>query len=352
MTAEELIFRDPILAKSIEDTWNILGGLARSGKNQWLLAYSGGKDSTLAVVLTVEFLRRTHNQHIEVDILYADTRLEIPPIYDNSMRFLCYLQELSAEEDLPIKAHIVSSELSQSFWVHLLGKGYPMPGPRFRWCTDRLKVKPMNRKANELVKDEKRAVMLIAVRNGESRARDRRLKASCGGQSECGQGLQLKSSSFVAVYPILEWRTCKIWDLLLFHAPMWGWPTGSLGRLYGEDERVRFGCWLCSLVKEDRAMANIIRISEGDGFMLGALAAFRELLVTTSRDVANRITRPDGRAGRLNLTTRKRLLSELLGLQEKVSTILISAEEIRMIQDYWNQNHEAREVLYAKSGKN
>ncbi|MEM2265308.1 MAG: hypothetical protein QW687_00550, partial [Candidatus Hadarchaeales archaeon] len=58
----------------IEQSWAILDTL--TSYPHWFLAFSGGKDSTTLLVLTVEFLQRQRSSNVQLEILYADTRLE------------------------------------------------------------------------------------------------------------------------------------------------------------------------------------------------------------------------------------------------------------------------------------
>ena len=343
---EELWSRDPAMAGLVQETWRILGELAAAGRRNWVVAFSGGKDSTTLLILTTEFLLKTGAREIQVDVLYADTRLEIPPLYQSAIAVLAYLGAIAERRRLSVRIHHVASPLTESFWTLLLGRGYPVPGPRFRWCTDRLKVKPMTRKLKELSSDSHEPVLLVAVRRGESSARDGRLNVTCGRGGECGQGALVQFGRMTTSLPILKWPTCKVWDFLAVQAPEWGWPTQALCGLYGFDERVRFGCWVCTLVKEDRAIAAAIESGNGNVNELRELAAFREKLVARSRDIRNRVQRPDGRPGKLTLAARERLFSELLELQAKVGLALISPAESTYIRALWRQ-----EKAQAKGGE-
>jgi DNA sulfur modification protein DndC len=179
--------------------------------------------------------------------------------------------------------------------------------------------------------------MLVGVREGESAARDGRLRRACG-RGECGPAAVGKAGPFPAVSPIREWRSCDVWDFLVFRAPQWGWPTAGLWRLYGEDEAVRYGCWLCPLVREDRALPAAMKAAEdGEREALAALAAFRERLLAISRDPGNRDVRPDGRLGRLRREARESLLAELRALEKRSGLLFLSQEEEAQIRRIWEE---------------
>lgn len=52
----------------------------------------------------------------------------------------------------------------------------------------------------------------------------------------------------------------------------------------------------------------------------------------------NRLFRTTGAKGKLTLSFRKRLLSELLGLQEKTGSAMISKQEIELIRQLWTDD--------------
>lgn len=172
------------LADRIQSAWSVLAQ-ALAERPHGFLAFSGGKDSTTLLVLAVEFLRRERPEGIRLEVLYADTRLEIPPMARHAFRMLEHTRAVAEEERLPVGIHVVRAPAEESFWSLMLGRGYPAPGFRFRWCTDRLKVRPMNRLARVLCPNSSSGVMFVGVRDGESAERDRRLKNACG-RGECG----------------------------------------------------------------------------------------------------------------------------------------------------------------------
>ena len=319
------------LDEAVERAWGVLEGLR--GTPRWLLAFSGGKDSTALLVLAVEFLLRHRPPGVSLEVLYADTALEIPPLARHAEGMLSHAEALASAEGLPLRVRRLRPPLDQTFWVLVLGKGYPLPSFRFRWCTDRLKVRPMRRAAEE---GEGTAVMLVGVRKGESAVRDGRLRQVCR-RGECGPAAIGQAGPFPAVSPIRDWQACEVWDFLIFRAPGWGWPTAGLWRLYGEDEAVRFGCWLCPLVRKDRAMQAAIAAADGERPALEALAAFRERLLALSRNPENRLLRPDGRPGRLRREVREILLEELRALERRTGLSILSAEEEARIRQIWEE---------------
>lgn len=317
-------------------TFQSLYKVSKLNYKRWVLTYSGGKDSTLTAILTLIFLENNQKINPNLKIVYSDTLLEIAPLRKAAAEFLRKAEERINVLQLKGSVHIVRPQLADTFWVRMLGRGYPPPGPHFRWCTKKLKVLPVQRLLEQ--DPAEKTLILTGVRYSESQKRKERLVASCANGGECGQdfwfmnGPKGRNQDYHA--PIVEWRTCKVWDFLAFTAPQLGWPTENLFKLYGFQD-LRFGCWTCTLMKEDRTMQDLAKRSEMEG--LKELLEFRQRIVELGWDSGRRVKRPDGKNGPMDLMTRKQLLAELLELQDKAGTILISGAEVDIIKAEWKK---------------
>ena len=69
-------------------------------------------------------------------------------------------------QGMPFEAHKVVPELKDTFWVNLLGRGYPAPSTKFRWCTDRMKIQPANKFILDRVTEFGEVVMVLGARRG------------------------------------------------------------------------------------------------------------------------------------------------------------------------------------------
>jgi DNA sulfur modification protein DndC len=295
------------------------------GYRRWYVMYSGGKDSTAALVLTLEALKDTD---ASVEVLYCDTQLEIPTLYQFAQEFLGFLATQG------VKTTVLTPAPEESFWVQVIGKGYPMPHNGFRWCTARLKVRPVERYMKTLARQESQGLVVTGVRFGESDARDLRLNLSCSRGGECGQGVWFEESERLGLgyfSPILIWRECDVWDFLSFVAPDWGYPTAGLNTVY-QGRETRFGCWTCSVVSQDRTMQKIVAVQPE----WRPLLEFRNWLVAFTRDPANRVYKRDGSPGRLTMVARKTVLMRLRELEEQLGLHLLSASEYNLITELWD----------------
>jgi DNA sulfur modification protein DndC len=307
-----------------------------NGYDHWIVTFSGGKDSTCSVVIALETALEHPGEVKRIDVIYADTMIEIPTIHQYALSFLNNLRSLSRLEGLPLYCHVALPAVEQRFWVRLLGRGYPPPHQKFRWCTRRLKIEPIEHRLKRFVQ-RNRTVIVTGVRFGESKERDRRLMQSCSRGGECGQGLWFQySSRLEAGYlaPLIDWKDCDVWDFLLFIAPGLGYQTSQLQNIYN-GHQTRFGCWMCTVVRQDKAMEKTIAQPEWNH--LAPLAEFRKHVWEVTRHAETRLLRKDGQPGRLRHEMRKALLERLLAVQRKVGFELISDEEIRTIKRIWRE---------------
>lgn len=323
------------LPNRVHETKKAFISALERGFNHWVLMFSGGKDSTTAVILALETAVQEKLPVSRIDIVYSDTLVEIPVIRQYALNFLRFIASFERLTSLPIKCHIVRPRLEDRFWVCLLGKGYPPPHQRFRWCTRRLKIEPAKAALEDPIQSQRRMI-ITGVRFGESNARDQRMTYTCRRGGECGQGAWFKYSKHLkASYlaPIAYWRECDVWDFLNFLAPDWGYPTNILEKEVYNGRETRFGCWMCTVVRQDKAMEKITSLPQWSH--LRPLLEFRQRVLQICSTPTSRYYRPDGQPGRLTLKIRRQLLSELLQLQGASGMSLIEEQEVDYIKHLW-----------------
>jgi DNA sulfur modification protein DndC len=311
------------------------------GLNEWIIMYSGGKDSSAVVCLAFELLRSGLAPNTRVRIVYSDTGMEIPVLRARALQFLGYVRQQAKRLQLPIRCHIRTPNVRNGFWYLLLAKGYPPPHQRFRWCTRRLKIEPVR----DLVvrrKKPSRTCVLTGVRFNESRNRNASLHASCRRGGECGQGLwfwQRKGLNVSYLAPIVGWSACDVWDFLMLVMSEKGWPTRELFELYLNGQSLRFGCWMCTVVRQDRTVSRLLE--DGRNQVLAPLLKYRNMVqenTSAKLHPESRIRRSDGALGRLTLRTRKKLYQQLLEIQDKTKLQLITQAERRAIRSFWRKH--------------
>ncbi len=113
----------------------------------WVLGFSGGKDSTLVAQIVFEALLKIppSQRARKITILSNDTLVESPLLAQHLVHVLKKIEQGAQALDLPIQTTITRPDVDQTFWVNLIGRGYPAPNRQFRWCTDRMKIQPTSR---------------------------------------------------------------------------------------------------------------------------------------------------------------------------------------------------------------
>lgn len=314
----------------------------------WVIAYSGGKDSSAVVTVVVWLIENGWvDRPKTLTVLYADTRLEMPPLFAVAMKMLSELRGRG------IETRVVLPKLDDRFFVYVLGRGVPPPSNTFRWCTPQLKIEPMELALAELrQKYGKKFLTLTGVRIGESAARDQRIAIACGkNNSECGQGwLQESTPDHVSdtLAALLHWRLCHVWDWLTgLHElePSHGFSTSLVAQVYGQDENLethaRTGCIACNLASDDFALKEIIRRTQWSHFspLLELRAVYAELKKPWNRlrkdgtektKDGNLVANPC-RMGPLIFKARRWALDRVLNIQQRAGVDLINDEEHRRI---------------------
>lgn len=334
---------------SLQDSIDLsIASLTTYGENyrHWAVAYSGGKDSTA----TVAFVAWTIKSGLvpapeSLTILYADTRMELPPLQQGAQNLL---QVMRGEGH---NAQVVLPAIEDRFYVYMLGRGVPPPKNRFRWCTPQIKVEPMQTALAALREQSgEKMLMLTGVRMGESAARDQRIALSCSKDSgECGQGwFQTATDNAVAdtLAPLLHWRLCHVYDWLYLD-DRHEYDVSGVAAVYGEDD-VRTGCIGCNLVDHDAALQRIIRNEKWAHLspLLELKPLYREL---TKAKWRKRKAEPEilkngkpsksgQRMGPLTMAARKYGLDKVLDIQRRAGVDLINAEEEAAIRNMWARN--------------
>lgn len=333
----------------------------------WLIGYSGGKDSSLLVSLVVETVSRIAPQERtkKIFIVTSDTGVENPVV----KRYMHYssnkINEFSIKNNANIQADIIYPDVSQSFWSLVIGLGYPTPEPPgFRWCTERLKILPMNRYTNEIIDKYDEVVLLLGVRKAESLTRKRSITSR-----EIEGKLLIPHNDIPKAYvynPLTEIPNELVWEYLLKDNGIsaWGIDMKYLFSLYqgeamGEEQSVigqidkdkipvtgnsRFGCWCCTIVKIDKSLQRFI---DNGSTELIPLREFRNWLVSVRQDPEFRDNkRRNGKVyqkangeygfGPFKMSARQEILRRLLTLQRDTGFELITNDELKMIDTIWD----------------
>ena len=333
----------------------------------WIIGFSGGKDSTVLLTLVWLALKKIKEDILvpfqlrrPVYVVCNDTLVENPIISSYVDGVLSQIEKQARKEDLPIFVRKTIPKLEDSFWVNVIGKGYPVPNTAFRWCTEKMKIKPTARFITEQVDECGEAIILIGTRKSESATRARSIKK----HEIHGQRLThhtLLHNTYVYA-PIKELMLEEVWYIINAIPCPWGsdnsvlfniymdasaddyeCPTVVTDKSHGSCGQSRFGCWVCTVVKDDKSMRSLIK--NGREWMR-PLYDFRMELDSERNILENRMPfRRDGRRavndmGPYIFKYRAKILKKLLEVQHELQQVdpkirLISDQELIAIQVNW-----------------
>jgi DNA sulfur modification protein DndC len=337
----------------------------------WVVGYSGGKDSTAVLSLVWMMLARlpVEERFKPVHVISTDTLVENPVVASWVSQSLATMRSAAEAQQLPINPNRLTPDVESTFWVNLIGRGYPAPRPKFRWCTERLKIKPANAFVRRVVRENGEAILVLGTRKAEStsrRARMERVEAARI-REKLSPNESLPNSLIYS--PIEDWSNDDVWLFLMQQENPWGYDNRDLLSMYrgaSADNECplvvdtstpscgdsRFGCWVCTLVEKDKSMSAMIQNDEEKEWMIPLLELRDALDIADDRHLRD-FRRMTGQVqlfgertipGPYTAAARRDWLRRLLEAQrwirengpDNVNGIeLVTDDELRMIRRIW-----------------
>lgn len=321
-------------------------GIALNNIRNWLsdeinlVSFSGGKDSTTVLQLVLHAVNQSTGK---LYIVTADTLMEIPYFQEYVDAVRNRITEYIDRSGLNAEIVTVTPAITDSFWVSVLGKGYPAAHMGFRWCTGVLKIDPITKFTRKLTKG-KRFSVFVGVRSSESALRARIYKQK-----------DYKPHHFA---PILDWSSHDVWEYLLTEPCPWGddhskivevYRYSSDECVYGEAQGVcvgnaRYGCWACPLQAERQL--DMIAYHTGDE-RYKRLKWYKKRLVTCANNPVYRSRiRRNGTVGLgpFLVKYRERLFRDLKHVEQQTGWKLITPKEEVEIKKHWDLDSETHNI--------
>lgn len=292
------------IKKSVDHLVEEITELYLGDEIPWVVGYSGGKDSTATLQLVWLALQRLKpaQRKKPVHVISTDTLVENPVVSAWVRRSLEHMDQASKDQGLPLTPRQLTPEVTDTFWVNLIGKGYPAPRHKFRWCTERMKIKPSNAFIMDVVRENGEAILVLGTRKAESQKRAKVMKDLEKDRLRGRLSPNLSLPNSLVFSPIEEWTNDDVWLFLMQMKNPWGYNNHDLLAMYsgasadGECPLVvdtttpscgnsRFGCWVCTLVEEDKSMQAMIQNDEEKEWMLPLLEIRNELDNHDDRDL-------------------------------------------------------------------
>ena len=302
-------------SRKLSEIYGEIRGVYLADNRPWILGFSGGKDSTCMVQLIWNALAglEPSKVHKKIFIISSDTLVESPKIVEQITNTLDMMEQAARKKSLPIHTNLVRPKIEDSFWVCLLGKGFPAPSNMFRWCTDRLKIRNADRFIKERVSEYGEAIVVLGTRKDESGSRQQLMNLY-----EIKGSLLSRHSKFPQTYvytPVRDFTATDVWNYLLQNPNPWGANNRDLLALYQNAKasecplvvdsntpscgNSRFGCWTCTVVDKDTSLKNTIE--NGEEWMQPLLELRQELKDTQDPEKRRQVRTVKRRDGKMKL---------------------------------------------------
>lgn len=364
---------------SVEETWDSIVSsiraeyLSETQAYPWIIGFSGGKDSTVVTHAVFEALlqispsRRTRPVHL----VSNDTMVESPLVIAHLDIVTKRIREAADGLGLPITVARTKPDPDKTFWVLLIGKGYPSPNMTMRWCTDRLKIQPTSGYIKDKVSESGAAIVLLGVRRDESQSRQKSIDRW---RNNRGSNLSPheRLPGALIYRPIVDLAVDDVWEILgTQHAP-WGGDHTGLIKLYRDSEggecpvvlsadeapgcgtsNSRFGCWTCTVVEKDKSLQGFV--DAGQHHFI-PLLGFRDWLRSIrNKPEMRQIVRRNGKVsfdpngkhipGPFTIQARREILARLLDVQTQFGEALITDDEVHRIHQHWSEELQTQSGL-------
>lgn len=343
--------------------------LIDDGLRPWIIGFSGGKDSTALLQLTWLALEQISSdlRKREIHVVCNDTLVENPIIQEYVDDVLQKIEQAAVQRGLPIRVKKTVPRLEDSFWVNVIGRGYPVPNNTFRWCTDRMKIRPTSKYIIEQVTENGEAIILVGTRRSESATRANSIRR------HEAKGKRLAKHPYhlnTYVYsPIKELHLEEVWYIINAMTSPWGADNSKLFQIYANASaddyecptmvandnhrscgQSRFGCWTCTVVKEDKSLT--AQVNNGNEWLKALLdlrgRMFDGRNISDNREATRRngqqaVTKDGHNQGNYSIEYRIDLLKQVLEVQKELQQHdpkieLIKNSELIAIQVIWRRD--------------
>ena len=356
--------------RTLDQVYKEIRDVYLSDGRPWILGFSGGKDSTCMVQLVWTALAGLPREKLQktIHVISSDTLVESPQIAERITGSLLGMEGAAKRSGIPLSTNLLRPPISDTFWVRILGRGYPAPTAQFRWCTDMLKIANADRFIRRRVSQYGEVIVLLGTRKDESSTRQQTMN-----MLEIENSVLSHHKKFAQTYvytPLVDFTADDVWDYLLQTRNPWGENNRDLLALYkdanaGECPLVvdtstpacgggRFGCWTCTVVDKQKSLDSMME--NGNDWMETLVELRHDLKATQDPEMWPRIRSMTRRSGNVDikrdgtdytpgpytLEFRKEYLEKLLRGQNRIrmegpdpNMTLILEDEVHEIQRCW-----------------
>lgn len=365
---------EPMIYDATTDALDSLIDRYKEGAENWIIPFSGTQSSLALIELVFDMFSYLKEEGTpltkKVEVVNSQTGIDFPHLVIKMNHTLKKIEDFANEKGYPITTKVVFPEVTQSFWVHVIGYGYPPPRSMFQWCASKMKLTPLSDYLKEALKQQQ-AVIVSSEREGDD------LYQVHPDIPNAFLFSPLRTMDAEDVQYLMESSTLSIWNetnqnLLRFYKNV-ETAFQADGADGIKDERgvcgntlfdYTFACWACPFKREHESLREFAKNAK-EGYWLSPLLRYRGLMIWLSQHNENRIGREnkqmsynaktklnemkdyqERQSETLTMATRKRLLEELEGIMSHLKAEfflhapLIRPEEIEKINEIWTAEYE------------
>ena len=268
----------------------------------WIIGISWGKDSSCVLQLiwnAIATLPPEKRKKI-IHVITTDTLVENPIVAAWVKICMDKLKVAAKNQQMPFQPDLLKPLNKETFWACLIGKGYPAPRRGFRWCTDRMKIQPVNNFIRNRIRVSGEAIVVLGTRKAESSKRAATMKKYAVGRLRDRISPHANFPNSLVYTPIEDWSTEEVWMYLMQWDNPWGGSNKDLFTMYrgatADNEcplvvdtstpscgDSRFGCWVCTMVSKDKSMEAMIQNDEEKEWLQPLLDLRNELDIKNDR---------------------------------------------------------------------
>lgn len=319
--------------------------LSENASSKWIIGFSGGKDSTALLKVIYAAYLSCKKKPREIDVIYCDTGVENPILDRYVKRLFCRFNKEFRASSVNFATHLLKAPVSDRFFVKVIGRGYPTPTNKFRWCTNKLRIGPVSSFIGSAAAGD--AIVGLGLRRNESIQRDRSLNNN---GNQLWQEQVEAGNRYRLFLPILDFSIEDVWEAICDLPLPNAIDSEQLAALYrgasGECPIIRplepspcgsgrFGCWTCTVVRKDRSSLGLIQAGYSE---LIPFYDFRQWLIEIRNDPARRWPQRRNGApgpGPLTLFARKEILLKLRQLEKQTGCSVLGEDEVCEIKRLW-----------------
>lgn len=295
-TVPDLMTDIDVLTEEIQDLYSL-------DDIPWIIGYSGGKDSTAVVQLIWNAISKLSPEKRTklINVITTDTLVENPIVSVWVRKSLKQMDIAAFEQNMPFVTNLLQPNWNETFWVGLIGKGYAPPRGKFRWCTDRLKIAPSNNFIRSIIRSSGETILVLGTRKAEGTRRAQGMKKMEARRVRERLSPNMNLPNSLVYSPIEDWRNDEVWLYLMQWDNPWGYSNKDLFAMYrgasADNEcplvvdtstpscgSSRFGCWVCTMVSQDKSLTAMIQNDEEKEWLQPLLDFRVELDIEGSRD--------------------------------------------------------------------